>query len=196
MAHVYQLVVSGDAAGQLIQSVLHYSLSEIGSFTAFGYAQELLVAWETSVKTPWLAGLSAEYNMKSCRAKKINGGGGPTVIHTYAAASSPGAIAQSVGSTQVASMLEFPAVVNGKNVTGKIFHAPLGQDDVLDNSISGATLTAENALVTVILTQLNLSTAGTADYVVYNRTADLSNIPLGGHIGSFLGTQRRRLHPV
>jgi hypothetical protein len=197
MSAIYQLVVSGQAAGQLIQNVLHYTLNESGSGTFWSYARELCIQFRTNVFNDWLSALGVDFSIVSLRAKRVSGAGGPTSIEVYPPGTWIGGGGTNVGNTAAAALLNFPVHLNGKNVTGKIFHAPLPSDAVVDDALTAGTLTAENTLLTTLGTTLTLAGGlGTADHVIYNRATQTAIVPQGNYVSPLIGTQRRRLHPI
>lgn len=196
MSAYYQLIISGRCAGQLIQNVIHYNCSESGTSTAFERARALIDAWVAGVQTDWLAPLATDFELTSLKCKKVSGVGGPTAIAVYPTGTAPGTGDSVCGDTANAALLEFPVFLNGKNVTGKIFHAPIPKTMITDNTLNATVVTQETTLLTTLGATITLAGAlGTADHVIYHRATQVGAIPMGNQVSPLIGTQRRRLHP-
>lgn len=196
MANTYQFTVTSVCAGQFFQNVMHYKLSESGASNPAAWAAALITAWETSVRAKWLDCQTSTAEMRSLKAKRVTGGGGPTAITLYGAAVHNGTRGTTCSTTAEAAIMEFPVNLNGKNVTGKIFLAGIDDADILNNTFDAPFLTPFNALKTQILTALTLAGGlGTATFTIFNKATQTDTIPTFGAIGLTVGTQKRRLHP-
>lgn len=197
MPNVYQLTISGNAAGQFMQTILHFRLSEAGTNTPFSWARHCIDEFVSNLQADFVAPLCQEYNMTSYRCRRVTGGGGPTAIKTLGPGVVVGGRAGTLGETALACVIDFPAVVNAKNVTGKIFMAPINGDDITDN-LFATTLTNDVATFGGdLLTPITMASGfGTMTYTIFNRAHGVDGLPLGSYVSPVPGTQRRRLHPI
>jgi hypothetical protein len=197
MAGTYQLVITASAAGEFMQNVLHFKLDESGAGTPFDYALALCNQFVTDILTPWEAMQSDQVIEQSIKAKKISGTGGATAIVTFASGDQIGANAGPIGDAGQAILLNFPVVLNSKNVTGKIFLAGIRAEDIQNNRPSSLMETNAGTLGTALLGTLALAGGlGNANFTIFNKATGLDTEPPGMYVSPLIGTQRRRLHPV
>jgi len=80
MPAVYELLTAcHDFAGNFIQNVFHYQLTEAGTATPYEYAKALANKWFASPTfTDFLALLGGDVVVDFITARKITGGGGPS----------------------------------------------------------------------------------------------------------------------
>jgi len=196
MPNVYSLVPTWVGVGQVWQNVLHFQLDESGTGTPAARAAALSFQFLSSQALVWADCLSQTVELRSLRAKRVTGGGGPTTIQLLAAGDLPGTRADNVGTTMEAGLLEFPVLLAGKNVTGKIFIGGLPDDGIEENSLSSVLTAAVDALGDSMLVPLTLAGGlGTAHYTIFNRATGADTIPASHFTSVYIGNQRRRITP-
>ena len=196
MPNVYQLTITGSSFLQFCQNIMHFELSEGGSGGPYDYAKALLDSWHSSLVTDWLACLPSDYTLSSARAKRVTGTGGPVAIDLQDAGMN-GSRAGTLGMSSNAPLVEFPVLLNGKNVTGKIFFPGANQDDIVENRLLAALETVVDSFGATLLNPLTLSGGlGTAKFCIFNRATKTDTIATISRIPTLVGTQRRRLHPT
>lgn len=196
MASVYSAVITWEGAGQLFANVLHFFLSESGGLRPDQYADLLITGIENDTIPVWLDIMSTTVNLTSIKAQKVSGDGGPAVTRTYGPTDFEGTRAGEIGNTSENVCLEFPVLLNAKNVTGKIFCSGILDADIVDNVIADTAKTRVEALGTSLLASRTLSGgAGDYHYVIWNRANALFASPTFRRLSPVVGSQRRRLRP-
>lgn len=77
----YQLVITGNAAGQFVQNIFHYRMDDDGYTNRLQAAQGLIGGWLAADKhVNFLAMVPTSYIAKSVKARRITNGGGPEFI--------------------------------------------------------------------------------------------------------------------
>jgi hypothetical protein len=197
MPAVYQIVPTWVCAGQYMQNVLHFKLSEAGSGAPNAHSIALADSFESDILPAWVDAISSSCELRSLRVKRVTGLGGPTNVKLFSAGSAAGGGAATVSSTIEAATLHFPVFLDGKNKTGKIFVGGIPDEGIVDNAISAGERTFLQALIDALGTTLTLSGGlGTANYTIFNPVAGTDAIPSVGGISVYIGTQRRRIHPL
>jgi hypothetical protein len=199
-ADVFALTIVASVANQFVENVLHFQSNMSSSSTPGPDAQVLVAGFQADTEPQWLATLSDDYLLQGYRCKRVNNGGGPTVILPRTGV--PGTIGDdSVTSGQGAVLIspyEFiPTFGSNKWRVGRIFLPAIPQTQIIENELQPA-----------YLTQLNLLCGGLGDsigtgpnfiYGVYTRLGT-STVPFYEpatiYPSSHIGTQRRRLRPV
>jgi len=167
MAKVYALVVTGNSDGQFVQNVFHYQGSEAGSFDGFSWAFDLISAWTAANESSFLACMPGTYTLLSYRARRVSSPGGPTALQLS------GASGTFSGNTSTAGQsveIGIPAVVAGKNVTGKIFLPGVPSGVWLDNFLDPTYKSIVDAFgIQQLISLSGPATGSTYDYGVYRR---------------------------
>lgn len=194
---IWQVVLTWKSVDQYFQNVLHYRVTEGGSFTDIQYANDIADAFEAGPLSAFLDCLSSTTELRSARIKRVSTPGSPTRIRVYAAGTNPGTRSAHINDTSIGVVLEFPVNLHAKNVTGKVFLGGIADADIVDNAPVGALVTVIDTLATQLLAPMALTVTGTtAKYTIYNRTFQVDTIPASHSIGTHLSSQRRRLVPV
>jgi hypothetical protein len=196
MANVYQSVLTWIGGDQLFQNVLHFHLTESGTASPQDYAADLNQAIEDNIIPVWIVCIADTVELRSIKSKRVSGTGGFNVIKLYAPGDVAGSGGSPMGNTCECAVLEFPVILSGKNVTGKIFMSGLPDSAVIANGFSSAFLTLAAAFMTNLFDTMTLAGGhGDADFTIYNRVTKADTQPDRGNVGMTVGTQHRRLRP-
>jgi len=196
MANVYEAVITYQGADQLWSNVLHFSVAETGAFRPDEYADAMLTSFEGDIYPPLLDCLSTTVHIASAMAKRVTGGGSVAVTHTYALADFPGTRAGEIGNSSENIVVEFPVLLNAKNVSGKMFISGILDSDIENNEFADTIKTRANAVGTTLLSTFTMASGhGDYHYVVYNRATGFFASPTWRRLSPVVGSQRRRLRP-
>jgi hypothetical protein len=194
MADVYRDVLTWTGGGQLFANVLHFSLTESGGARPDQYAAALIDSFESVILPVWLDVVSTTVEVVSQKCQKVTGGGGPSVTKLYGPGDAAGTRAGSIGQTSENIVIEFPVLLNAKNVTGKVFVSGILDADIVDNAFGSTVKTAAEALGTSLLGTYTFAGAlGDFHFVIFNRATGFFASPTFRQIGLVVGSQRRRL---
>jgi hypothetical protein len=135
--------------------------------------------------------------LTSTKSKRITGGGGPTATKVFAPGSEAGTNAGQCDNTAQCALLNYPVVLNGKNVTGKTF-MPASPSAAFDsNNVTPTFLALMAAYGNALLTTFTLAGGlGTAKFCVYNRATRTHVFPIVAADSVIIGNQQRRLRPI
>jgi len=85
---VYLLAAHYNIGNQPGMNVWHFRANEDASEQPDYAAEQLILGWKATLETPWLLCLPADVECIGYKARRVNNGGGPTVVKPQAA--SPG----------------------------------------------------------------------------------------------------------
>lgn len=197
-AETYQLVISGQCAGQFVQNILHYRMDDASFSSRLAAAKGLVLGWEEAdLGGAWVSLLPVPYVINSVKARRITNGGGPEYI-SVALQGSAGLQGTNVQTSSAGPVLLWHT--NGPNRSvGKTFLAGIGTTNVEGGEISASFL----AILFEFATDLRQSfpavggSTPTCDMVI-PKTGDPSTRYLvdGVQISKDIGKLRRRQLPV
>jgi len=191
---VFQLIIGGNVAGQPVENVLHFTNG--GTLTdPINQAVELNDAFEEDVMDAWLDVLPENYAIMGTKAKQVNNGGGPTVAKIQPAFT----LGHRVGNADtsaVGPVLLIPYQNGPRWFTGRIFLPGVSQEDIDNNQLDAALITAIGALNTILVAPFAFGAGTNFEYGIYLSDADVFKDADAISISSKPGLQNRRLRPV
>jgi hypothetical protein len=194
---VYSLVITAAVNNQYVVNVNYFRVDETGGFTPIQFARDVISFWESLIKTKWLECAGPEYFLTSLKAKRVTGGGGPSAVKVYGPAVEVGTASTSVDDNGAAALMEFPVVLNGKNVYGKVFLAGTPSGFLTTNGYSATAFTKITALGDAMFTGGSGGVTGAViKYVVYNRVLHINAVPDHTALGQVVGVQKARRYPI
>jgi len=192
----YRLVITGNAAGQFVQNVLHYQFDDAGYTTSQVAAAQLITKWHNTNAALWRAILPTDYLLKSYKAVKVTGGGGFSSFLP-----NPGTQAGTRPGAQSASALNPVVIITPIPLTrarGKIFLPGISETDIQDGVFTAAYTSAVTSALSTLLDDLVLAGGGTPTAVYGWLKKDGVTFVTGDNsfLSQNLGTQRRRMKPA
>ena len=193
---VHELTIAGNAAGQYVENILHFTCSNANSATPESDSDELLTEWAAAGQPAWLDCLPNDYVQHGLRARRVNNTGGNS-----ATSLTPGA----QGSNANPSMSSGcgPLITSSYNNTGgsparwratRIFMPTFPGLLIVGNEIQPALAADLSALIAVLQTQLSGS-AFEWLYCAWSRKQKVSYPVSNFNVSTLIGTQRKRLRP-
>ena len=190
---LFELVVLGNVAGQPVENVLHFEGDSDSMDDPIGATQALHDAWEADVQSAYLACLPDNYTNTGRRARRVNNGGGNTVVVT---ANDPGTRTGSSDLAVAGPCMIFPAPMGGGIYsTGKLFLPGVSSADVANGQFDPALKAAIQALIDILIAAI-VSGGANFVYQVISRATGLGVAPVVGSISLKPGIQNRRLRPT
>lgn len=193
----YEHVITGHLAGQFVQTVLHSTIDNSGSYSPYMVAQDLNNHFiqEDELLQKFLEVLPAEYKGSSLRTRRVGPTGGPTAI---ALASEweydEGQLGNGISSQQVNPLLIW-IPVNNPAKTGRVFFPGCAEAQIDNGVLQSGIISAMTAFGDYMDSGWTVA-AGTGKGAVLRRATKTGD-PIGYHrVSPLIGTQRRRLRPV
>jgi len=195
----YQAVVTGNSAGQFVQTVWHFLLDNTSSLDPFSAAADLSEALDStaSVLGKMVSALPEDYHLLSLRIKRVSTPGGPTNIRlVFNNCPTDGERSGEQQSTQVN-----PCVIwipqDDPDKLGRTFLPGASEDDIDQMQFSPALVTAIDEMITAFKTPADTPNAS-MNYqgVIWRKESSTRDIITNGYLSPLIGTQRRRLRPV
>lgn len=194
----YQVVLTGNLAGQFVQNVLHYRMDDSSFTNRLLSAKGLLDGWIADDKDlSWFDMLPEPYIYLSAKARCITGGGGPehvNLTHTGQTGSRGSTIQTSSAGPVVIWHTDGP-----NRSTGKVFLPGIAVGDVQGGEISAACITALEAALADFITSFPAVGGTTPEcYLCVAKSGDPDTRYLVDNyrIAKDVGQQRRRQLPV
>lgn len=202
---VYECVVSGTLVGQFVQTVIHCSINNSGSTSAYAVAKDLNE--DICASGGFIEALNNccvnGYQQTSSRVKKVFSGGGPTnIILPGAMSSAGGARTGDISSAQANPLvIEIPTTDPSK--TGRIFIPGISESDIDNMQYTSGWLTSTDDLITWLTASHITSTLSYTYRACIARKRQTTphdvlsgDLVAAAYISPLVGTQRRRLHPL
>jgi len=197
-AQTYQLVISGNLAGQFVQNVLHYRMDDAGYPSRLQSAKGLVDGWLTDGKMDhFLDMCPTPYVVKSVKARCLTGGGGPEWIDA-SVASSPGTLGAGMAMSGAGPVIIWNTD-GGPRRVGKTFIPGISPDNVDGGEISAVTIGFLLGMAALFRIAFNAVGGGTPSCVLcIPRSNDPSvrSLIVGAQVSKDVGQQRRRQLPV
>jgi hypothetical protein len=190
---VYQLTILGTSGGEFYETVQNFQSQVASSTTPMTSAENMIAGWQAHLESDYLDCLPDSVFISGYKCKRINNGGGPTVMTPITPV--PGT---RPNPTTVACI--GPCIVSlyphaGKWSAGKWFLPGVSTDDVMNNALDPALV----GVVNNFISSLSGAIAGGTDtfnFVVWSRKFTLPFVPSEVEVSLKIGVQRRRLRPV
>jgi hypothetical protein len=194
----YQLVLTGNCAGQFVQNILHFRIDDNGFTNRLLAAKGLIDGFiAEGLVSAWVAMLPEEYILKSIKARRVTNGGGPEWIDV----SADGEQGTSGDNMQMSGA--GPVIIwftdGGPRRVGKTFLPGISIDNVDGGEIKASFLTALRS--SAILFNANFAATGGGNptcTLCIPRHNDLSvrSLVVEVTVSKNVGQQRRRQLPV
>lgn len=188
---VHQLIMAGFCSGQHFETVQHFEANVSMSADPVTVSDQLIAGFAVNVETSMLALMSDDAAIIGYKAKRINNGGGPTVMAPQAAA--PGTVASQALPSAMAYLFTQRYPQAGKWRAGHLFLPGIPESFSEDNGYSGAAIAAAAAFLADLLS----FTSGGFGYTwgTWAGTAGVFFPPSYAALAPKIGVQRRRLIP-
>jgi len=197
-AQTYQLVITGNLAGQFVQNVLHYRMDDAGYATRLQAAKGLVDGWLTAGKmSDFLLMLPEPYIAKSVKARAVTGGGGPEWIDT-SMSGDLGERSGDIGESGVGPVLIW-YTDGGNRSNGKTYLPGVSANDVKNGELLAGAGTDILAAANDFLETFDSEGASIVPVVqVIPRSSNMTlrSLVVEVSISKEIGQQRRRLLPV
>jgi len=167
MANIYQLRLGFVSSGKNFWEVIwHYQLSEAGTGTFIDYCEGLINQWQTNNLAGLMALLSPDTFLNIIDARRITGGGSPTISEGI---NQPGTETNDTYSTTVAADIAWlPGGI--ANRVGHTYLAGIPFDRILSDALTGPWVTNAVSWANTQLAQMTLPAGlGTAKMGTYSR---------------------------
>lgn len=194
----YQLVVTGDAAGQFVQNVFHYRMDDNGFSNRLAAAQGLFNGWfAATMHEYFLQWHPSTYTAKSVKVRRRTNGGGPEYVDTQINGET------GTGGTGMQASANGPVLIwntdGGPRRIGKTFVSGIAKANVNAGEITAAFLTDLIDNANQFITPF-AAVGGGAPFCTFciPRSSDVSvrSLVTNCQVGRYLGVQRRRQLPV
>jgi len=202
---VYEVILSGNLAGQFVQTVQHVKVNRSAITTQFQCAVELnheLMENGTWL-SPFLDCVPSDYEATSSRIRCVNPTGGPTAISLKnALVAFAGTRAGEISSAQANPCAIFIGTTSPAK-TGRLFFPGVSEDDIDEMALDATLVTNMQTFINALIVGGTIS--GTGDTwvgcIARRAAGPPHNVTSGdtidaGYVSPLIGTQRRRLHPV
>lgn len=194
----YQLVITGNAAGQFVQNVLHYRMDDAGFSNRLLSAKGLVDGWiAAALMDNWLAMVPSTYIVQSIKARRITNGGGPE----YVDVSLQGEIGE--GGTGMQASANGPVIIwntdGGARRVGKTFLPGISPTKMDGGEILATFISALQAAAAAFLAPFNAVGGGSPPCqfcIPRHNDASIRSLPVGVQVSKMIGQQRRRQLPV
>lgn len=190
---VYMIVVAGNLCGQPVENVLHYRSTGTAVPNPQVIAADVASAWDATVQPNFVACLPDNYTLVGWKCKRINNGGGPTVVR-FPAGPVVGTRPSSANDSAVGPLIVISYSNGVRFFAGRIFLPGIGDADIDNNQMVAALLTALDTLNATLTANL-VGASDNYDFVVWSPTHANSFDILALTPSTKIGVQRRRLVP-
>jgi len=197
-AQTYQLVISGNLAGQFVQNIFHYRMDDAAYPSRLQAAKGLLDGWLTDDKMDhFLDMCPTPYIAKSVKARCVTGGGGPEWIDTSVSGST-GTRGTVIGESGIGPVIIW-YTDGGNRSNGKSFIPGVATEDIKNGEllVAGGTaiLTAANDFWPGFDSE-GASVVPVVMVVPRSSNMTLRALVVNANISKEIGQQRRRLLPA
>lgn len=189
---VYQLIIVGNCAGEFFETVQHYESGVSGGIDPAGSALHLIDGFQANVETSLQGVLAEDVNITGYKAKRVNNGGGPTVLRPIVAV--PGTIVSTSATSGTAAVIVSRYSQGGRWRTGRWFLPGIPESVLTGNQFSAGYITDVAALIAA--NQTFTETGSTFTFGVWARKTSTFFAPTYVALSPKPGIQRRRLLPV
>lgn len=194
----YSLVITGNAAGQFVQNVLHYRMDDGGFANRLLSAKGLLDGWiAADLQDNWLAMLPTTYLLQSIKTRRLTNGGGPEYVDVSLQGSA------GTGGTGMQASANGPVIIwntdGGPRRVGKTFLPGISPSKMDGGEILDAFLIVLKNNAVPLSQPFNAVGGGSPPCqfcIPRHNDASLRSLPVGVQISKHIGQQRRRQLPV
>jgi len=197
-AQTYQLVITGNLAGQFVQTVLHYEMEDSGFANKLLAAKGLIDGWLAASKdSEWLAMLPDSYVLMSIKSRCVSVPGSPEWIDT-----TPATGAGTFG-TGIVSSSSGPVLIwytsSGPKTKGRTFLPGIGNDKNVAGSLPIAVVS--DLIEAAETYRANFPSVGGGAVAVIFVVAKATDLTIrysviGVNVSKDVGVQRRRQLPI
>jgi len=190
---IFQLTMLGVAGTEFWESVLNFQSPLTASTAPMQDAEDCITAWQNAAEGNFLDCIPQNVGITGYKCKRINNGGGPTIMKPSSAVFGNRPFDMIVSCIGPCLVSFFPH--GPKFKTGRWFIPGYAAGDMLDNEPAGALVT----LLTTLRTQMMAPQVGTLhnfQYVIYSRKYSIPFTPIAIELSLKVGVQNRRLKPV
>jgi len=189
---VHMIIIAGRCNGQFWECVQHFEANVASAADPVVGSNNLIAGFKTTVEADMLEMLSEDCEVIGYKAKRVNNGGGPTVMVPQAAATGQ------VGAQSLPSSMGYCFVQRysqmGKWRTGRMFVPGIPESFSDGNEYTTTAITLAAAFLTLMLSFSN----GGINYT-WGTWAGKTNTffpPAYAALTQKMGVQRRRLLPL
>jgi len=191
---VHSFNIFYDVGGQPAMNALHFACELEASTTPQVDSQELIAAFRDDAEDLWKACIPEGVTILGYKARRINNGGGPTVVLPRGI---PGGRTGDFSASSIGPCLIWSYFSGVKWRTGRTFLPAISEDDISLNLIDAGLLTPIDALIAFLIgfTVFSTSHAISWEFGVYQPTTETFSDAAAGVCSGRPGTQRRRMLP-
>jgi hypothetical protein len=181
--------------GQPAQNVWHFRGAVAPDPNPDTEAQKCINGWRGTIETAWLLCMPGDVVVHGYKARRVNNGGGPTVILPtpgVVGSRTPGFSAGAIG----------PCLIWGYSTltrwrAGRTFVCGVAEDDIEENVFGAGIIGACDALIALMLGTPAFTDGGVAfKFTIYQRGAALASDVETGTVSGKPGVQNRRMKPT
>lgn len=189
---VYQLVIAGNCAGQFWEMTPHFQSNVDTSPNPVGAATNLIDGFIASAQDSLLDCLSTDTNITGYKSKRVNNGGGPTVMKPITPAGGTEATTSATSATAGCIILSYQHLM--KFHAGKQFLPGIPEGFLTGNDYTAAYISLVNAYLGNVS---SFSQGGNSFTLgVWSRKFSLFFAPQFQGLSHKPGIQKRRLLPT
>lgn len=189
---VHQIIGAGFLNGQHFEIVQHFEANVAMSADPVLVSNNLISGWKSVVEPELLNMCSNELSMIGYKAKRVNNGGGPTVLLPQAAV--PGAVASQALPSAMAYLFTLRYPQAGKWRAGHLFMPGIPESFSEENGYTATAISLATDFLNAILT---FSEGGIGyTWGTWAATAGVFFPPSYAALAPKIGVQRRRLIPA
>lgn len=195
---IYSLQLHYKIGPQPGMNVLHFAEDTESSANPDVGAQGCMAAFDTQIKTIWLACLPDDVELIGYKARRVNNGGGPGVVQPITAEAGTRTGGFSAGAIGPCMIWSYQKLAGGW-AAGRTFLPGVSEDDIQENSFDAALITACQAVIAQFLTIPAMTTMMPPlnfEFGIYSPTADSFSGAESGYVSGKPGVQNRRMKPT
>jgi len=161
-------------------------------------AHGCIAAFDTEVKSLWLACIPEDAILIGYKCRRVNNGGGPGIVLPITGGEGTRTGHFSAGAIGPALIWSYEKLTGGW-AAGRTFLPGVSEDDIQENAFAGALLTACQALIDKLLTVPCMSTAVPVlnfEFGIHSVVHAAFSGAESGYVSGKPGVQNRRMKPT
>lgn len=189
---VHQLIMVGNSAGEFFETVQHFEASQSMSADPVTASNNLIAGFIANVQGPLLDVMAADTSIVGYKSKRVNNGGGPTVMFPITPV--PGNVAGTSATSGTAYVIVNRFSHSGAFKTGRWFIPGVPEANLTGNHFTAGAISD----VATMIASLESFSSGSIGYTygTWSPKFTLFFIPTYLALSNKVGIQRRRLLPV
>lgn len=195
---IYQIQLHHRVGPQPGMCVMHFAEDTDSSPNPDVGAQGCIAAWDTVIKPLWLPCIPEDVVLIGYKARRVNNGGGPGIVHPITGGEGERTGNFSAGAIGPTLVWAYQKLAGGW-AAGRNFVPGVSEDDIEENTFVAALITNLQALIEQLLTIPAMTTAVPPlnfEFGIYSSTHDSFSGAEAGSISGKPGVMNRRMKPT